>query len=171
MPLSELQRVTQHVQLGESSNGSLRKPVLMNITQHAAPGVEIGCCPVVGVCVVRVEVEARGRGRGEARLTGGGRDLPLAALLCSALLSASSLPSLHHSGTTAERRRSKHLLALYSPSSSPPPHARVGSPLPLFTLGLLSSRLSLPSPVCRLLPLLPPSQVDTHTCMHALESQ
>ena len=48
MPLSKVDRVMQHVQLRKCSDGGFRSPVLMNITHHAAPGVDIGCRPVVG---------------------------------------------------------------------------------------------------------------------------
>src|SRR5690606_1956852 len=45
MPLSEVDGVMQHVQLGKGCLRGLCAPVLMNITHHTAPCVEIGRCP------------------------------------------------------------------------------------------------------------------------------
>ena len=46
MSLGEVNSMVQHVQLGEGGDGGLRSPVAVNITHHAAPGVDVGCCPV-----------------------------------------------------------------------------------------------------------------------------
>ena len=48
MALGEVDSMVQHVQLGKGVDGGFRSPVGVNITHHAAPGVDIGCRPVVG---------------------------------------------------------------------------------------------------------------------------
>jgi hypothetical protein len=46
MPLSKLQRVAQHVQLGECILPSLSTPVLLDIVDCGAPLLDFLCCPV-----------------------------------------------------------------------------------------------------------------------------
>ena len=49
MPLRELQRVPQHVQLREWGLMGLRTPVLLDVAHHATPGLDVTRCPVAAV--------------------------------------------------------------------------------------------------------------------------
>ena len=49
MPLSELHRVPKHVQLRKGLGTRFRFPVLLNVIDHTAPGIDISSCPVFGV--------------------------------------------------------------------------------------------------------------------------
>ena len=46
MPLSKVDRVMQHAQLGKCALRCLRSPVLMNVAHDTAPDEDLGRCPL-----------------------------------------------------------------------------------------------------------------------------
>src|SRR5688500_16009248 len=56
MALSELQRVAEHVQLGESGLGGLGAPVLLDIIDCCTPGLDVLRLPVALVQQVIVQL-------------------------------------------------------------------------------------------------------------------
>src|SRR6478735_12206058 len=78
MPLSEVDRVMQHVQLGKGSLRGLCAPVLMDITHHAAPCLDLIAAPVTRAQQAMLQLLQPAREDG-VRGSGGSRDV---LLLC-----------------------------------------------------------------------------------------
>ena len=49
IPLSEADRVAEHVQLREWLGTSFGLPVLLNVVDCGTPGIDVSCCPVARV--------------------------------------------------------------------------------------------------------------------------